>query len=159
MNMERWSTKMMLCIVKWMFDPMGSWIMLPSEGYSLATVLVLEESEHVWMCSSNDATRMDYSKHHDLIVHTSSKPEVLVVKLVMLPNLCYMSLITPWKIWFNALFEIVSPGHPSLPVTRLSKANGSLKFRVSRFWFRPPSEKLSGWYHMIPLKAFCFWYS
>ena len=56
---------------------MGSWIMLPSEGYSLATVLVLEETEHVWMCSSNDATRMDYSKHHDLIVHTGSKPEVL----------------------------------------------------------------------------------
>ena len=94
MNMKRWSTKMMLCIVKWMFDPMGSWIMLPSEGYSLATVLVLEETEHVWMCSSNDPTRMDYSPH------TSSKPEVLVVKLVMLPNLRYMSSITPWKIWF-----------------------------------------------------------
>ena len=46
----------------------------------------------------------------------------------------YMSSITPWKIWFNVLFEIVPPGDPSPPGTRLSKANGSLKFRVSWFW-------------------------
>ena len=110
--MERWSTKMMLCIVKWMFDPMGLWIMLPSEGYSLATVLVLEETEDVWMCSSNDPTHMDYSPH------SSSKPEVLVVKLVMLPNLCYMSSITvpPLKHMIQCAVWNRPSWHPSSPV-------------------------------------------